>query len=128
MDRAGVSNDKRFPSQKNAAGRWMCRMCSKPVELPKRSFCGPRCLRDFFMNTDWARVRRVIYERDGGMCMKCGQRVPEKNYHIDHIVPLSRGGDEWALNNLELSCPPCNMRKGADLEGIDDDEWDPLLP
>lgn len=33
-------------------------------------------------------------------CMKCGQRVNEKNFHVDHIVPLAAGGDEWDLNNL----------------------------
>ena len=42
-------------------------------------------------------------------CMKCGQRVNEKNFHVDHIIPLAAGGDEWDLNNLELSCPRCNI-------------------
>lgn len=31
-------------------------------------------------------------------------------YHIDHIEPLSKGG-EHALYNLVLSCPTCNLRK-----------------
>ena len=63
--------------------------------------------------TDWNRLRKVIYERDGGICMKCGKRVPKEGYHVDHIIPISVGGDEWDLNNLELSCPECNLRKGA---------------
>ena len=33
-------------------------------------------------------------------------------YHVDHIVPLSKGGEhqEW---NLVIACAPCNLAKGA---------------
>jgi 5-methylcytosine-specific restriction endonuclease McrA len=68
------------------------------------------------MKTDWKRVRRVVYARDGGICMKCGRRVKARNFHVDHIVPLSMGGDEWNLDNLELSCPDCNLHKGGKIE------------
>lgn len=36
-------------------------------------------------------------------------------YHIDHIIPLSRGGRHTAAN-IQLLCPPCNLRKGAKLD------------
>ena len=91
----------------------LCRMCGKRLDHKLRTFCGQRCVRDFKMKTDWQRVRRVVYERDGGICMKCGKNVDRKNFHVDHIVPISAGGDEWDLNNLELSCPTCNLTKGA---------------
>jgi len=68
------------------------------------------------MQTDWERVRQVIYARDGGMCMKCGEKVDRKNFHVDHIVPISAGGSEWDLSNLELSCPTCNLKKGAKMD------------
>ncbi|MBO4313157.1 MAG: HNH endonuclease [Desulfovibrio sp.] len=45
--------------------------------------------------------------------MKCGRRVTKKNFHVDHIIPISKGGDEWDLNNLELSCPDCNLQKST---------------
>jgi len=48
--------------------------------------------------------------------MKCGKKVKENDYHVDHIVPLAKGGEEFELNNLELSCPKCNLKKGAKLE------------
>jgi len=35
-------------------------------------------------------------------------------YHIEHVVPLSRGGSN-SIDNLVLSCPTCNLRKGTKL-------------
>ena len=34
------------------------------------------------------------------------------NYHIDHYIPLSKGG-EHKIDNLVISCPSCNFRKSA---------------
>ena len=68
------------------------------------------------MQTDWKRVRNVIWYRDGGVCMKCGVKLLKKDFHVDHIIPLALGGSEWDLSNLELSCAKCNLSKGARLE------------
>lgn len=32
---------------------------------------------------------------------------------VDHIVPRSRGGDLYALENLQLTHHSCNRKKGA---------------
>lgn len=118
MSRSGESNYDRFPTRRDENGVWHCRVCGAPLDGRKQSFCGPRCLRDFFMLTRWDRVRRVIYARDGGVCMKCGKAVTEDDFHVDHIIPLAAGGDEWDLGNLELSCQECNLRKGVKLEDV----------
>lgn len=115
-DRAGTSNYKRFPIRYDDDGYPLCRVCGKKMLDKRRTFCSPRCLRDFKMVTDWERVRHVIYVRDGGICMKCGKDVPKDKFHVDHIVPISVGGDEWDLSNLELSCQACNLKKGAKLD------------
>ena len=112
-DRKGMSNRERFPRRKDDRGRTLCRMCGEPTLNNRQTFCGPRCLRDFFMCTDWQRVREVVYIRDGGICMKCGRKVSRKNFHVDHIVPLASGGGEWDLANLEVACPECNLQKGS---------------
>ena len=121
MNRAGERNYERFPYRYDEDGMPLCRMCGKRLDHKLRTFCGQRCVRDFKMKTDWQRVRRVIYERDGGICMKCGKNVDRKNFHVDHIVPISAGGDEWDLNNLELSCPECNLKKGAKVAVMDNE-------
>jgi len=52
-------------------------------------------------------------------CCSCGISVKNKsNFHIDHIIPLSKGGsvDE---NNLQLLCRSCNLKKGKETKSIE---------
>lgn len=44
-------------------------------------------------------------------CYWCGKDCRE-DYHIDHYYPLSKGGSH-ELDNMVISCPPCNRRKSA---------------
>lgn len=52
--------------------------------------------------------RQRIMERDGFACCTCGS---EDALCIDHILPVSRGGDS-SDNNLQVLCSACNTRKG----------------
>lgn len=55
-------------------------------------------------------VIQDILDNSDGKCAYCGKDCKE-NYHIDHIMPVSRGGGN-NIDNLCLSCPPCNWSKG----------------
>ena len=57
-------------------------------------------------------VRREVWRRDGGVCVKCGSRV---NLEYDHIVPVSKGGSNTA-RNIELLCEACNRSKSASIQ------------
>lgn len=57
---------------------------------------------------------RLVVEKAGGLCQVCGILIPEGLRHIDHIIPLSKGGPH-AQENLQLLCRTCNCRKGARL-------------
>ena len=45
------------------------------------------------------------------VCYWCGAKCA-KAFHIDHYVPLSKGGKHEA-SNLVVACPPCNAKKRA---------------
>lgn len=54
---------------------------------------------------------RAQYNSQDGNCWWCGNKIIDV-YHVDHIVPLSRGGSN-AAGNLVIACPRCNLSKGA---------------
>ena len=56
--------------------------------------------------------RQVVYERDEGHCGICYRKVDPHDFHLDHVVPLARGG-EHSYDNIQLAHPRCNIRKGA---------------
>jgi len=48
-------------------------------------------------------------------CYWCNKKLNkniDNGYHIDHYVPLSKGG-QHTKNNIVISCPTCNLRKNA---------------
>lgn len=55
-----------------------------------------------------ADIRRLIARHDG-LCAYCKTEPFE---HIDHVVPLARGG-RHAIGNLLPACQTCNLTKGA---------------
>lgn len=63
-------------------------------------------------------LRLKVMDRDGFRCVKCNanrQTNPEVKFHIDHIIPWSLGG-KTELDNLQLLCSTCNLRKNNKLE------------
>ena len=51
-------------------------------------------------------VRIAVWRRDRGRCVDCGS---SKSVIFDHIVPISAGGSDTALN-VELRCHSCRVR------------------
>ncbi|WP_214770767.1 HNH endonuclease signature motif containing protein [Exiguobacterium sp. s133] len=47
-------------------------------------------------------------QREAVFCAHCGRK--DGSFHVDHIVPLSRGGTD-ELKNLQLLCAQCNLKK-----------------
>ena len=52
-------------------------------------------------------------EHDAYACARCGQLEPSRRLvHLDHIVPVARGGSH-DVSNLQVLCARCNQTKGA---------------
>lgn len=64
------------------------------------------------------RVRFEVLKRDAFTCQYCGKVAPDVILHIDHIKPVSKGGNNGILN-LVTSCQSCNSGK-SNIELSDD--------
>jgi 5-methylcytosine-specific restriction endonuclease McrA len=118
----------------------LCATCARPVyiSLPSQLFCSEWC-RQWWKNRSGVRRRTnsmrdaakrgsdrpaetfdplEIFQRDRWRCQVCGirtkrtARVPDRQAPtLDHIVPLSKGG-EHTRANTRLLCMSCNASKG----------------
>ncbi len=53
------------------------------------------------------------YKNQRGKCYYCKKKVG-KTYHVDHVIPLSKGGSNGP-ENIVIACPRCNLRKNANI-------------
>lgn len=71
-----------------------------PVNLAKEA--------DFY---NVAENRLQVFERDAYKCHYCQKQLTRFTATLDHLQPVSRGGDN-SLGNLITSCLHCNSRRG----------------
>lgn len=79
--------------------------------------------------TEWANARRRAIASKDPVCAICHTLIDLEAppfsplaVEVDHIVPRSRGGALYELDNLQLTHSKCNRKKGAkmasDYEGL----------
>ena len=70
-------------------------------------------------------IRKVVEENvlkqwidKGRKCQnpKCEKTGPRNEFHIDHILPVSKGGSN-RIENLQVLCVKCNLSKGPKMPG-----------
>lgn len=59
---------------------------------------------------------KLLMNNQSSKCVYCYTNITDV-YHIDHVLPLSKGGTN-SPDNLQLLCPTCNLSKGAKLPEI----------
>ena len=65
-----------------------------------------------------------LYSEQEGRCAYCGITIlwgVPRDIHVDHVIPLSRGGSNWP-DNLALTCQDCNLSKADKIY----EEWQPM--
>lgn len=61
-------------------------------------------------NTKIKFSRKNIYRRDKNICQFCGQKYPDGDLTLDHVIPKSLGGKtNWT--NIVSCCLKCNTKK-----------------
>ena len=55
-------------------------------------------------------MKREVYERQKGVCVKCGEHFEIEQMEADHIIPWSEGGRTIA-ENCQMLCRNCNRKK-----------------
>lgn len=56
------------------------------------------------------KMARTAYERQKGICPKCGKHFEIEEMQADHITPWSKGG-KTSPENCQMLCADCNRRK-----------------
>ena len=58
------------------------------------------------------KMKREAYERQQGVCPRCGKQFAFEEMEADHITPWHLGGKTIA-ENCQMLCKECNRRKGG---------------
>lgn len=88
-------------------------------------------------NTEWANARKRAIASKDPFCAICHKEIDFEapafsrlSVEVDHIIPRSRGGAMYDVENLQLTHSRCNRKKGArmssDYEGLDNTNPVPL--
>lgn len=78
----------------------------------------------------WKQVRKRVIASKDPVCAICGNPIdmtaPAKSplaCEVDHIIPVSRGGAPYDVDNLQLTHAKCNRQKSnrikEDYDGLD---------
>jgi len=108
-------------------GRCLCRQCGAEVPVGRLTFCSKGCVDQWQIRTSAAYARQKVFDRDHGVCAKCGvdvfadiRRTRRSKgsgdlWQADHIVPVAEGGGECDLSNLRTLCTACHRIETAAL-------------
>jgi 5-methylcytosine-specific restriction endonuclease McrA len=63
-----------------------------------------------FTSHEWEQLK-LQYDHT---CLRCERKEPEIKLTADHVIPLSKGGDNY-IGNIQPLCHSCNSGKGANI-------------
>lgn len=63
------------------------------------------------------KMRLAVIHADAYKCRACGAGADVAQLHVDHILPISRGG-KTDFENLQTLCEACNLAKSSNIVDI----------
>lgn len=124
-------------------GRGLCRWCTLEVPRGRYTFCSAYCVHEWKLRSQPAYLREQVFLRDHGICAHCavdtlaaarqlrysrgasraeylrywGLRTRSRKslWDADHILPVSEGGGQCDLANLQTLCVRCHRAATAAL-------------
>ena len=76
-----------------------------PIRLPKKEK-----IPKLHPRTNNKTMREIVLQRDQYICRLCNNPYPESNLECDHILPLSKGGED-TTSNCQCLCISCHAKK-----------------
>lgn len=93
--------------------------CDAHKRKPKRTY--KHANKSLYNSSAWKQVSDYVYERDKGLCQRCGKFVHGRAAHRHHIVP-ARDNIRLALDadNIILLCNVCHpiVERGEEHHGV----------
>ena len=71
----------------------------------------------------WRKVRAQVLERDGHRCQIKAPGCLGIANEVDHIQPVSMGGEWYDEENLRASCQPCNLARNRKAKSTASRQW-----
>ena len=103
MSRAGKKTGK------ERQRRWYAKHLDRVRFVARIDACNRRAKMLGAQVVEWIDGQQ-IWERDSGRCYLCGHPVEMLKMSVDHVVPISKGG-EHSYSNCRLTHATCNRRK-----------------
>jgi len=107
-----LNKDKLLTQQKRYRASQQGKAISQKVEAQR--YLQVKSTRDGSITSE---TLESLYIAQNGKCYICKcdlTQLKRRNQHLDHIVPLSKGG-EHILSNVAWSCSSCNFKKSNNL-------------
>jgi hypothetical protein len=112
-----------FSAKRSSVRQGEAKTCSRSCDLIRRRFQAQNVVKRSTRRPISQQLRRLVWERDQGMCDVCRRSLPfNRTYHCGHVVDHCLGGT-CTLENLVVMCRACNLTKPYHTSREDYEAW-----